>query len=61
MAGSPNNMRVSWQFYELTLSSPATFESTNFREFSFDQKYFDHFNLGPSAVRVAFFMSLWCN
>lgn len=43
-------MRVSWQFYGRTLNSLAAFQATNSRQFSYDQQYFDHFNLGPSQV-----------
>jgi hypothetical protein len=48
MNGSPNDLRMTWQFFEeqfLRMNPEA-----KGRLFERDVKYFDHFNLAPSAV-----------
>ncbi len=51
MDGSPNNLRATWQFYTESYMWNDTF--SNPRQFSTDQKYFDHFNIRPSEVRYS--------
>jgi hypothetical protein len=48
MHGSPNNLRVTWQFY--TRSFLWTNASIHPRDFRVDQRYFDHFNIRPSET-----------
>ena len=48
MHGSPNNLRIVWQFFEKSFLGRDTF--TQPREFAVDQKYFDHFNIRVSPV-----------
>ena len=50
MDGSPNNLRIMWQFFEKDFLATDAFK--NPRDFHrFDEKYFDHFNIRVSEVR----------
>ena len=50
MNGSPNNLRITWQFYSKDFFAVDAFKTP--RDFhTVDEKYFDHFNLRVSAVR----------
>jgi hypothetical protein len=50
MHGSPNNLRITWQFFEKDFLATDAFQ--NPRNFSrFDELYFDHFNVRVSEVR----------
>jgi hypothetical protein len=49
MHGSPNSLRITWQFFEKDFLANDAF--TMPRDFhAFDEKYFDHFNLRVSPV-----------
>jgi hypothetical protein len=48
MHESPNNLRITWQFYTETFLWTPAFE--NQRQFDMDKKLFDHFNVVPSEV-----------
>jgi hypothetical protein len=48
MDGSPNNLRVTWQFYVESFLWHDGFSHP--RTFATDQKIFDHFNIRPSEV-----------
>ena len=49
MDGSPNNLRIMWQFFEKDFLATDAFK--NPRDFHrFDEKYFDHFNIRVSEV-----------
>ena len=48
MNGSPNNLRIVWQFFEKTFLGRDAFKEP--REFAVDQHYFDHFNIRVSEV-----------
>ena len=50
MVGSPKPLRVTWQFYELTINGPSQYQASKERGFALDQLYFDHFNFAPSEV-----------
>ena len=50
MDGSPNKLRIMWQFFEKTFLGRDAFEQP--REFAVDQQYFDHFNLRVSEVNT---------
>lgn len=50
MTQSPNNLRVTWQFYTESFMWRDTFLKP--REFKIDQKFFDHFNMAPTVVRL---------
>lgn len=52
MHESPNNLRVTWQFYTSAFMWVDAFG--NQRSFALDQKYYDHFNIRPSEVRACF-------
>ena len=57
MHGSPNNLRIVWQFY--TKDFLATDAYKNPRNFSrFDRLYFDHFNVrvGQVSARLVWWM-----
>jgi hypothetical protein len=50
MHGSPNNLRITWQFFDKDFLAVDAFKTQrNFH--TYDEKYFDHFNLRVSAVR----------
>lgn len=49
MHGSPNDLRVTWQFYTDTMNSQGHFDASDGRAFARDQHFFDHFNIRPSA------------
>jgi hypothetical protein len=49
MNGSPNKLRITWQFYEEQLLRMDPVKAG--RLFARDKRYFDHFNLRPSVVR----------
>ena len=52
MHGSPNNLRITWQFFEKDFLAVDAFKQP--RDFhTFDEKYLDHFNVRVSAVRDA--------
>ena len=51
MHGSLNDLRITWQFYELTMNSQAHYDNSKEREFALDKFYFDHFNMAPTVVR----------
>jgi hypothetical protein len=51
MYGSPNNLRISWKFYEGTMHDWAVYNRSRDRDFSIDQQLFDHFNIRVSEVR----------
>jgi hypothetical protein len=60
MHGSPNNLRITWQFFEKDFLAHDAFKVP--RDFhAFDEKYFDHFNLRVSPVRCtrAAALPLW--
>jgi hypothetical protein len=49
MHGSPNNLRITWQFFEKDFLAVDALKTP--RDFhTFDEKYFDHFNLRVSKV-----------
>ncbi len=49
MHGSPNNLRITWQFFDKDFLAVDAFKTP--RDFhTFDEKYFDHFNLRVSKV-----------
>lgn len=48
MHDSPNNLRVTWQFYVESFLWHDGFSHP--RSFATDQKIFDHFNIRPSEV-----------
>lgn len=50
MHGAPNGLRVSWQFYSLSISGQEQYDASNRRMFELDQRYFDHYNMVPSTV-----------
>ena len=57
MHGSPNSLRVVWQFFEKDFM--ATDALKNPRNFSrFDEQYFTHFGLGVYPVRVVGFIEV---
>jgi hypothetical protein len=51
MHGSPNNLRITWQFYTETFLWTSAFE--NQRQFDMEVKLFDHFNIVPSKVSLS--------
>ena len=52
MHGSPNNLRITWQFFEKDFLATDAFK--NPRDFHvFDEKYFDHFAIRVSEVTTA--------
>lgn len=50
MHGSPSNLRLTWQLYELTINGPSRYAASKERGFEWDQYYFDHFHFAPSKV-----------
>jgi hypothetical protein len=51
MHGSPNNLRITWQFFDKDFLAVDAFKTQrNFH--TYDEKYFDHFNLRVSEVGV---------
>ena len=49
MSGSPNGIRVTWQFFAESFLWRDAFKG---RSFAVDQKLFDRFNIRPSEVRA---------
>ena len=55
MLGSPNHLRVSWQFPAYCLNSDVMYEQCQQRQFSFELPYFDRFNIRPTEVHCTLF------
>ncbi len=56
MDSSPNRLRITYQFFSAAFRWVDAVATQ--RSFAMDQRYFDHFNIRPSAVRAGVRLSL---